>query len=331
MRVTRKDKTVKRYAIILGNLGNTCDRFCSDGYKESLDTWAMLDMAAAIEGVTGIELVGTWDIRADNVDEMAERLATLGLACVSIIPDHFSQAIWGKGAFTSRDAGVRRLAVEHTLQACEYAQKLGCDLVNIWNGQDGYDYPLQADYDRERTWLVEGIGQCVAAYPDIRFALEYKMKEPRTHSYLARMADTLLLCGEIGAPNVGVTIDVGHSMLAYEDVAEAAVLANRAGHKLFHMHFNDNYRAWDDDMIVGSIHTVEYIELLYWLDRLGYDGWFSMDLYPYREDGRAALSESVAWLRKFQALVDAHCGEIDGLLKEGDATQTSAFLRTVIL
>ena len=46
------------------------------------------------------------------------------------------------------------------------------------------------------------------------------------------------------------------------------------------MHFNDNYRLWDDDMIVGSVHTIEYLELLYWLDRVGYDGYLSMDQYP---------------------------------------------------
>ncbi len=323
--------TDKKYAIILGNLGNTCDRFCSTGYKDNPDTWTMLNAAATIEGVTGVELVGTWDIRSDNVAEMAAWLKALGLACVSIIPDHFSQALWWKGAFTSREASVRRKAVEVTLEACEFAKRLGCDLINIWNGQDGYDYPLQADYDTERTWLAQGIRECAKAYPDMRFALEYKPKEPRTHSYLARMADTLLVCQEVGAPNVGVTIDVGHSLMGYEDVAEAVVLAKRAGDKLYHMHFNDKFRAWDDDMIVGSVHTVEYIELLYWLDRTGYIGWFSMDQYPYREDGRDALAESVAWLQGFQVKVDSNRERIDALLQIGEATKTSAFLRSLFL
>ena len=321
----------KRYAIILGNLGNTCDRFCSGGYKDNPDTMTMLKTAAGIEDATGIELVGTWDIRPENVDEMAAALRDNGLTCASIIPDHFIQAVWGKGAFTSREAVVRRKAIDATLETCELAGKLGCGLINIWNGQDGYDYPLQADYGLERDWLVEGVRECAEKFPGIRFALEYKMKEPRTHSYLARMADTLLVCNEVGTDNVGVTIDVGHSFLAYENVAEAALLAARAGDKLFHMHFNDNYRAWDDDMIVGSVHTVEFIELLYWLDRIGYEGWYSMDQYPYREDARSALVESIAWLKGLQKKVDAYRPRIDGLLKEGDATKTSALLREMIL
>ena len=321
----------KKYSVILGNLGNTRDRFCSGGYKETPDTMTMLKSAAAIEGVTGVELVGTWDIRPDNVGDMSSALGDLGLSCVSVIPDHFCQPVWGRGAFVSRDAAVRRKAVDATAETCELAMELGCKLVTIWNGQDGYDYPLQADYEQARDWLAAGLRECAERFPDIRFALEYKMKEPRTHSFLARMADTLLVCQEIGTGNVGVTLDTGHSLLAYEDVAEAAVLAKRSGARLFHMHFNDTFRAWDDDMIVGSVHTIEYVELLYWLDRIGYDGWYSMDQYPYREDARAALAESIAWLRGLQAKVDANRKRIDGVLQEGDATKTSALLRHMFL
>ena len=320
-----------RYSVILGNLGNTCDRFCSGGYKQNPDTLTMLKTAAAIDGITGVELVGTWDIQPGSVKEMKRVLAQLQLSCVSIIPDHFSQAVWGSGAFTSNDPAIRQKAVDCTLEACDMAKVIGCDLLNVWNGQDGYDYPLQVDYDRERDWLTEGIATCAERFPDLRFALEYKMKEPRTHSYLARMADTLLVCADTGRDNVGVTIDMGHSMLAYENVAEAAVLAHRAGGKLFHMHFNDNYRAWDDDMIVGSVHTVEYVELLFWLDRIGYTGWYSMDQYPYREDGREAIAESVRWLQALQARVDANRDRIAALFESRQATRSSALMREIIL
>ena len=69
----------------------------------------------------------------------------------------------------------------------EAALKLGCDLINLWPGQDGYDYPLQADYRQETP--LDRWRRCARwrePIPDIRFALEYKPKEPRTHSYLAR-------------------------------------------------------------------------------------------------------------------------------------------------
>jgi len=189
---------------------------------------------------------------------------------------------------------------------------------------------LTADYEKERAWFCEAITTLATEFPQLRFALEYKPKEPRTHSYIARMGDSLLMAAETGCKNVGVTIDTGHSFNAGENVSEAVVLAKRAGNKLMHMHFNDNYTSWDDDMIVGSIHAACYIELLYWLDRCDYKGYLSMDQYPYREDAAGAIGESIQWLIKFDSILQENRKKIDNLVKLGDAVQTSKFMRSVL-
>ncbi len=319
----------RKYAVILGNLGNTRDRFCN-GYKDNPSTMAMLRRAAAIPHVAGIELVGTWDIRPDNAKAMKRALKGLGLPCVSIIPDLFADKRFWKGSFSAVSAKTRRQALDYTRSMCDIAGDIGCPLLNLWPGQDGYDYLLCADYEREREWLCEGVATLAREYPSLRFALEYKPKEPRTHSYLARMADTLLLAQETGCDNVGVTIDTGHAYVGGEVVSEAIVLAKRAGNRLFHMHFNDNHGSWDDDMIVGSVHSICYIETLYWLDRCGYEGWYSMDQYPYREDAAGAIGESILWLCQFDTIMQKNRAAITDLLKAGDAVKTSAFLRGVL-
>lgn len=319
----------RKYAVILGNLGNTRDRFCN-GYKENPPTLEMLKQAAAIPHVSGIELVGTWDIRPDNIKEMRHALEDLGMECVSIIPDVFTDKVFAKGSLSSSDAAIRRRAVDYIRSMCDAGEEMGCRLVNLWPGQDGYDYLLSADYENERAWLCESVLELANLYSNIKFSLEYKPKEPRTHSYLARMADTLLLAIETGVPNVGVTIDTGHAFVAGEVVGESIVLAKRAGDRLFHMHFNDNHMTTDDDMIVGTVHTVAYLETLYWLDRCGYQGWLSMDQYPYRENAAEAIGESILWLRQFEAILEQHREAIDTLVQQQDPISTSRFLRSVL-
>lgn len=319
-----------KYAIILGNLGNTRDRFCP-GYKNNPSTEEMLKSAIErVPNIQGIELVGTWDIRPDNVGEMKKRLDDAGIQCASIIPDTFTIPEFGRGSITSTDKKVRQKALEYLRQMSEVALKMDCAIVNLWLGQDGYDYLLTTDYHQERDWLQEATTAVAREFPTLRFALEYKPKEPRNFSYHARMADTILAAKETGCDNVGVTIDTGHSFYAGENVAEAVVLARRAGNMLYHMHFNDNHGSWDDDMIVASVHFTVYIELLFWLKKTGYDGWISMDQYPYREDAVDAISESILWLKKFEAIVDLNYDEIDLLIKENDAVKTSRFLRKLI-
>jgi xylose isomerase len=280
--------------------------------------------------VTGIELVGTWDIDARSWRSVKANLERYKLRCVSIIPDTFSQKIWGRGAYSAPDPVVRRRSVEYTKEMVDIAVEVGCDLLNIWPGQDGYDYPLAADYREERGWFVENLGAC-AAYAQakgVRLALEYKLKEPRTHSYLSRAADTLLVAQALGKPNVGVTIDTGHAFVAYENVGESIVLVSQAGNRLFHMHFNDNHASWDDDMIVGSVRLVEYVEMLYWLRATGYTGWYSMDQYPYREDAAGAIRGSILFLRKLSAILDRLGADTVGrLLARRDPVATAEFVR----
>jgi xylose isomerase len=323
----REDK----YAVIISNFGNRSDRFLSS-YGQDRTLAELLDAAARVEGLKGVELVGTWHITPRNVAEIARRLRDHQLKAVSIIPDHFATPIYSKGAFTAKDPAVRARAIADTKAMMDAAAELGCELVNIWNGQDGYDYPFQGDYLEERNWLVEGIRECARYRSDIRLALEYKPKEPRVHSYLGTAAATLLVVQEVGLPNVGVTMDTGHALAAYEDMGETVALLQRGGKKLFHVHLNDNWRLWDDDMIVGSVHTIEYLEMLYWLDRTGYEGYLSLDQYPYREEPERAISESIHWLRAFRRAMDRVGHErIAEIIRRGDATESTSLVRQMLI
>lgn len=324
-------KTTNRYSAILGTLGNTCDRFLPTGYKDALPKREMIRQAATIPGLGGLELVGTWDITEANAREVKGWLDEAGLACVSLIPDLFSQKRWGRGSLSALSADIRAQALEECRSVSRLAQRIHCPLINLWLGQDGYDYPLTTDYRRQRSLLMENIRTLAAEFPDLRFALEYKPKEPRNFSFQARAADTLLMAQETGQPNVGVCIDVGHALMAGENVAESVVLLQHYGQKLFHMHFNDNYRSWDDDMIVGSVHLVEYLELLFWLQETNYDGWYSMDQYPYREDGVSAVGESVAFLRHLESLLTTERRrELSQLIAQGEATASTRWMRELL-
>ncbi len=120
--------------------------------------------------------------------------------------------------------------------------------------------------------------------------------------------------------------------MAYESAAESAALLQHFGDKLFYMHFNDNWRLWDDDMTVGSVHTVEMLELLYWLDRIDYDGWYALAIFPYREDGIRAASESIKWIQGLHGLLDKIGRErISQVIGSGDAMEASAMIRQALL
>jgi sugar phosphate isomerase/epimerase len=320
------------FSVILGNVGSCSDRFLTGGYGDSYSLEQLFDRVAGIEHVTGVELVANWHVDASRVDRIKANLDRTGLRVVSIIPDHFGQRKWGKGAFCSRDHEVRQEAIAHTKEIADVARALDCDLVSLWPGQDGYDYYFQSDYIQERQWYEEGIKECCRYRKDVKVAIEYKIKEPRNRSFASTVAATLLMVKEIDETNCGITLDYGHAVVAYENAAESVALLKKYGDKLFHIHMNDNYGLWDDDMIVGSVHTIPYLEFFYWLDATDYRGWISIDQYPYREDGQKAVDESVQWLIALNNIVNTiDRNEVKAILSAGDAIESSRMLRKLLL
>ena len=290
-----------RFAVGIWAYGKTGDRFLLDGYRDDAALVERVRAASRNEDVSAIELNYPGDISAETAPEVGDMLRDAGLEAAMVGVDLSGDRRWRFGSLSSDSQEVREEAVDCCIRTAETARSIGCDRINLWLGQDGFDYCFQCDYPGAWTRLVEGVSRLAGEAPDLKICIEYKPKEPRTHSLIDSAAKALLLCREAGRKNVGVTVDVGHSFNAGENVAEAVCLL---GDGLFHVHLNDNYRIWDDDLIVGSVHTIEYIELLYWLRRIGYEGYYSLDVFPYRENPERVVEESIEFLKSASAVID---------------------------
>ena len=266
------------------------DRFNTAGYRDPMSLEQQFDAAAAIKGFGGVALDYPYQFK--DAQEVQPLLKRTGLAFVTLEIGLYPDRKWKNGTYTAPDPGVRRDAIEMSKKALDVAAELGAADVLMWPGQDGFDYPFQSDYARFWTLLVDAVGEVAAHRPDVKIAIEYKKQEPRVNCYIRNAGVLLSFLHEVGMRNVGACIDLGHSLAAGENPAEAAVLLHRAG-KLFQVHLNDNYRDWDHDLILGSVTFWETLEFFYWLARCGWDGWHILDVFPYRIDGPASLQEGV--------------------------------------
>jgi len=290
-----------KYSAGLWTFGQLSDRFST--YSSPTDLKEKFNRARKVQGLNGLEIMYPTEFTKDNVDVLKSLLETYSLDVSSLIVNLFSDPKWRFGAFISNDGKLRKEAVELTKECMEISREMGANLVNLWLGQDGYDYLFQIDYNKAWSLLIEAIRECAQHLPEVKLSLEYKLKEPRTHNLLATIGKTLLVANEVGLRNVGVTIDVGHAFVSYENPTESLILARR-WNKLFHIHTNDNFREWDDDLIVGSQNFWDYIEFFLYLKRIAYNGWLSLDVYPYRDDPTNVCTQSIANLKKFAKLSD---------------------------
>ncbi|MDI7276609.1 MAG: sugar phosphate isomerase/epimerase family protein [Anaerolineae bacterium] len=311
-----------RHSVMIGLLGRFADRFHE--YQPARSLAERLAMVRQIEGADGIEPVYPAEFleRAEGLRLIRES----GLAVSAINVNVKAEAKWRHGSFTSPDPAVRAEAVQYLKTGMDLAAELGADLVTCCPLIDGHNYPFQVDYLEQWRWLVEGVREAARHRSDVRVSLEYKLNEARNYIVLGDMGRALHLCDQVGLANVGVTLDVGHALLAKETPAAMVCLAAEAG-RLFYVHFNDNGREWDWDMIPASVNLWDVIETLYYLERLGWQGWFSYDVVNRDSDPVRTLQAALRVMRAAEKLLDRlGRAELAGLIRAGDPAQTMEHL-----
>ena len=267
------------------------DRFVPEGYRTGLGPEQQMAELAKVKGLSGVPVWFPSPL-ADDRGKLKKMMADANLQVASVATDTYTTAYWKDGTLASRDAKKRKEMIRLIQDAMDFCHEMNGADVLIWLAHDGYDYPFEDDYRVRRDYIVDGLREIVSYRSDVNVTIEYKTKEPRTHQYISTAEAGLLLCAEINQPNFGVVLDLGHSLFAGENPAEKVALLDQYK-RLFHIHLNDNYRGWDDDLLLGSVHFWETLDFFYWLNKVGYDGWYTIDIWPTRIDGMKSLQESV--------------------------------------
>ena len=285
----------------LWNFATYVDRYAVDGYGEPRSTIEQIELAAEVGDISYVDLnyPFTGELTTADVKGALERT---GLRAIGVTPDIYLRE-HQMGAFTNPDPAKRASAMEIMHGAAEAVRALGARYVKIWPGQDGFDYPFQVDYKELNRLAVEGMRELASAHPDLKFVIEYKPREPRTHMFWSSAARTVLGIQAMDVDNVGVLLDFGHALFGGESPAEAAQLLIDHG-LLWGMDVNDNYRDWDDDMVVGTVHITEVFEFFHTLRKNGWEGVWQLDQFPFREDVVDNARTSIRFLKALHRALD---------------------------
>lgn len=260
----------------------------------------MVTRAATVEGLSELDL-NYPDHVGENAGEVAKAVRDTGLSISGLAMRYYTNPAFKRGAFTNPDPTVRREAIDLTKRGIDAARQMGAPMMTLWLGQDGYDYAFQCDYSALWEAEIDGIAEVCAHDPSCMISIEYKPNEPRAYSLLNNAATTLLAIAEVGAENLGVTIDFAHSLYADEQPAFAAALIARKS-KLLGMHLNDGYAKRDDGLMVASVHQMATLELLREVSRFGFDGAIYFDTFP-DASGLDPVAECAANIRTVRRLL----------------------------
>lgn len=258
--------------------------FCANAYTAHPLPEALRRIRAV--GYEGCELLFDaphwWPPRAEaaKLRQLQELCGELGLAVVNLNANtacgHYREPIpenvFGP-ALTDADPARRRLRRDHLMAAIEVAAALGCPSVAFTTGQVGDDCPPARALER----LHGELPPLLRAAQDAGVRLGVEAEPGLLHE---RSDEVAALVDELQHPALGFNLDVGHAVVMGEDPA-AVVAAHHA--RIWHLHLED---------IAGRKHfhlppgegDVDFAGVAAALARAGWDGWASVELYPYKSD-----------------------------------------------
>lgn len=288
-----------KFSANAGFFGLRRDRFTQ--YQPYRTLEERLGLVARVEGITGVELKYPADF--EDMELVRRLLEKHELEPSAVNVDIKDAAHFRYGALSANSHESRNRAITLLQEGMDVAADLGAKLVTTCPLADGYDYPFQIDYAAAWDRFLESVKAVVSHRPDVRLCLEYQPHEPHARIMLNNVGKVLHVCAEVDAPNLGANLDVGHSFAAGEFPAEAATLLAGKG-RLFYVHTNDNTGDGGDwDMISGTVHFWHWLELLYTLDHIGYEGWFGGDITSKHTTPVKAYSTNTRMTQRMTELI----------------------------
>lgn len=280
--------------------GRRRDRF--NEYQPARSLEEKIALVAQVPGLAGIELKYPGDLSDPPRVRTLLQEHNLTLSAVNV--DIKDVTYFRHGALSARDPAARRRAIDLLQSGMDVAAALGVELVTTCPLAEGYDYPFQLDYTAAWGYFIESVREVVAHRPDVTLLLEYQPHDPHAKVLLSNVGKVLHVCAQVGAPNLGANLDIGHSFAAGEAPAEAAALLANQG-LLRYLHSNDNTGDGGDwDMISGSVHFWHWLELLYTLDQVGYKGWIGADVAPRHFGPVEAFETNVLMIQRMAQLLE---------------------------
>ena len=238
----------------------------------------LIKRASIVSNLTHVDL-NYPDHCMPSLTDVAKFTADCGLEINGLAMRYYTNPAFKLGAFTNPNKQVRQEAIDLTKKAIDGLREINCNLLTIWLGQDGFDYGFQVDYKKMWDNEINALREIAEHDKDCLISIEYKPNEPRAYSLLSNLGITLLAIKETNLSNIGVTIDFAHILYSNEQPALVAALIDKHS-KILGLHLNDGYGKRDDGLMVGSVHQLATIELLYHISKSNYKGPIYFDTFP---------------------------------------------------
>jgi sugar phosphate isomerase/epimerase len=250
-------------------------------------------------GYAGVEIMAdvphAWPafLLAEQKQAIRDALAKNGLQISNVNAfmmnaiDDRRQRYWHP-SWIEPDPNYRAVRIDHTIRALTLARELGARCITTEPG--GPLGPGQSWSDALKLF-VEMLKPVIAHAEKERVLL---LIEPEPGLLIETADQFLELMQHIDSPAVGLNFDIGHAYCVGDD---PATTIPRVAKYIRHFHLEDIAATRVHHHLVPGEGAIDFAATFRAIRQIGYDGWVTIELYPYVDDPDAAARTALERVR----------------------------------
>lgn len=185
------------------------------------------------------------------------------------------------------DRSYRAKRVDHTIAALRMAAELGAPSITTEPGG-----PLPDGMSREEAIAIfaDGLGEALRVAEEVDVWL---LVEPEPDLLIENRDEFYRFAADMSSPRFGLNFDVGHFYCVADDVPDAVSALSPWTR---HYHLEDIAASRVHEHLIPGHGAIDFGRVLRAIEGTGYDGFLTVELYPYLEDPDGAGREARSFL-----------------------------------
>ena len=253
----------------------------------------------ATVGYTGIELLadvphawpaGLLEVQVEairrSLDDHGLTISNINAFMMNAVADP-RQPYWHP-SWTDPDPHYRAIRREHTKRSLQLAKDLGAPHITTEPGG-----PEFADQSRRQAidLFYEELMPCVEVAEQLGVGL---LIEPEPELTIEKFGEYEEFVARIDSQQMGLNFDIGHAYCVSEDPQD---WVERMASHTVHYHLEDIAATRVHQHLIPGHGAIDFRATIDAIRSTGYDGWLTVELYPYGDDPDGAAREAMAYLR----------------------------------
>lgn len=198
------------------------------------------------------------------------------------------QPYWHPG-WTDPDPHYRAIRREHTKRALRLAAEIGAP--NVTTEPGGFLMPGQT-WDSAAQIFYDELMPVVEVAEEVRVPL---LIEPEPELLIEKFDQYLRFAERVQSPWIGLNFDIGHAYCVQEDPQDWVA---RMAPYTKHYHFEDIASTRVHKHLIPGHGAIDFAATLRAIQATGYDGWVTVELYPYIQNPDDAAREAREYLTR---------------------------------